>query len=87
MISGLRLCLPSRLATVDEFRRATATREKDSKQTERIEVIPFTREEKWFFADVSQGLHEMDKYEALYLRARQNPCAGREKDLLNSGES
>jgi hypothetical protein len=87
VISGLRLCLPSRLATVDEFRRATATREKDSKQRERIEVIPFTREEKWFFAEVSQGMHEMDKCEAVCFRARQNPCAERSKDLLNSGES
>jgi hypothetical protein len=69
------------------LRRATATREKDSKQTERIEVIPFTREEKWLFADVSQGMHEMDKCEAVCFRARQNPCAERSKDLLNSGES
>jgi len=68
------------------LRRATATREKDSKQTERIEVIPFTREEKWLFAHVSEGMHEMDKCEAVCFRARQNPCAGRSNDFLNSGE-
>ncbi len=66
--------------------RATATREKDSKQTERIEVIPFTREEKSLFAHVCQGMHEMDKCEAVCFRARQNPCAGRSKDVLSSGE-
>jgi hypothetical protein len=68
------------------LRRATATREKDSKQTERIEVIPFKREEKWLFANVSQGMHEMDKCEAVWFRASQNPCTGRSKDFLNSGE-
>ncbi len=68
------------------LRRATATREKDSNQTERIEVIPFTREEKWFSAHVSQGMHEMDKCEVVCFRGRQNPCAGRLKDFLNSGE-
>jgi hypothetical protein len=76
------------------LRRATAKREKDSKQTEKIEgahsvmieVIPCTREEKWLFARVSQGMHEMDKSEAVCFRARQNPCAGRSKDFLNSGE-
>jgi hypothetical protein len=60
------------------LRRAIATREKDSKQTERIEgahsvmieVIPFMREEKWFFARVSQRMHEMDKCEAVCFRAR-----------------
>jgi hypothetical protein len=76
------------------LREATATREKDSKQTERIEgarsvmieVIPFTRQEKWLFARVTQGMHEMDKCEAVCYRARQNPCAGRSKDFVNSGE-
>jgi hypothetical protein len=66
------------------LRRTTAPREKDSKQTERIEVIPFTREEKWFFAEVSQGMQEMEKCEAVCFRARQNPCAVRSKDFLNS---
>ncbi len=28
----------------------------------------------------------MDKCEAVCIRARQNPCAGRSKDFLNSGE-
>jgi hypothetical protein len=72
------------------LRRATATREKDSRQTERIdgghsvmiEVIPFMRAEKWFFARVSQGMHEMDKCEAVCFRARQNPCAVRSKDFI-----
>jgi hypothetical protein len=47
-----------------------------------IEVIPFTREEKWFFARVCQGMHEMDKSEDVCFRARQNPCAGRSKDFF-----
>jgi hypothetical protein len=68
------------------LRRATATREKDSKQTERIKLIPLTREEKWLFAHVSHGMHEMVKCEAACFRARQNPCAGRSKYFLNSGE-
>jgi len=76
------------------LRRAIPTREKDSKQRERIdgahsvmiEVIPFMREEKWLFARVSQGMHAMDKSEAVCIKARQNPCAGRSKDFLNSGE-
>ncbi len=74
------------------LRRATPTREKDSKQTERIEgahsvmidVIPFMREERWLVARVSQGMHEMDKCEAVCFRARQNPCAVRSKDFLGS---
>ncbi len=85
MISGLPLFLHSRLATVDESPAS------DSKQAERIEgahsvmieVIPFTREEKWSFARVRQGMDQMDKCEAVCFRARQNPCAVRSKDFLN----
>jgi hypothetical protein len=62
VISGLPLFLHSRLATVDESPAS------DSKQAERIEgapsvmidVIPFTREEKWSFARVRQGMDEME---------------------------
>jgi hypothetical protein len=43
------------------------------------EVIPFMREEKWLSARVSEGMHEMDKSEAVCFRARQNPCAVRQK--------
>jgi hypothetical protein len=74
------------------LRRATATREKDSNQTKRIEganlvmigEIPFTRE-KWLFFRVSQGMHEMEKCESRCFRAHQNPLCSAFKRVLELG--
>jgi hypothetical protein len=47
------------------------------------DVIPFTGQQKWLFPRVSNGMHEMEKWETLFFRARQNPYAVRSKDFLN----
>jgi hypothetical protein len=47
------------------------------------DVIPFTRQEKWLFPRVSNGMHEMQKWATLFFRAHQNPYAVRSKDFLN----
>jgi hypothetical protein len=50
------------------------------------DVIPFTRQEKWLFPRVSNGMHEMEKWETLFFRARQNPYAVRSKEFLKLTE-
>jgi hypothetical protein len=47
------------------------------------DVTPLTRQERWLFPHVSNGMHEMQKWATLFFRARQNPYAVRSKDFLN----
>ncbi len=93
VISGLRLCLFSGLATVDES-PASDSNERERQQADREDRRRglgddrgnplHAREENWLSARVSEGMHEMDNSDAVCFRARQKPCAVRSKDFLDS---
>ncbi len=69
------------------LRRETATREKDNKQTERIEgarsvmieLIPFKREEKWFFARVTQECMRRTSAKLYAIEHARTPVQGVQK--------
>jgi len=92
VISGLPLFLHSRLATVDES-PASDSNESERHQAEREDRgcalggdrgNPLHSRGEVVVCSRRSGMHEMDKCEAVCFRERQNPCAVRSKDFLNS---
>jgi hypothetical protein len=92
VISCLPLFLHSRLATVDES-PASDSNESERQQADREDRgcaiggdrgNPLHARGEVIVCSRRSGMHEMDKYEAVCFRARQNPCAVRLKDFLSS---